>query len=168
MWSSWRWFSCWIAAQSSGSAWARLLLEGNMALPKAAKSKYYHEPFRPLPDRRGRLGARPQRFAVRHIPSAPVAPERLEQSDGCDEAPAEYDHRSALVVEPRRLNRHDVDEAHEARLVLVGRKDDRFARGAHRLLLDLRLLLEDTQRREVVLDFLESREHGLAILRDGC
>ena len=50
---------------------------------------------------------------------------------------------------------------------MVGRKEHRFARGAHCVLLHLRFLLEDAQRGEVVLDLLEPGELGLAVLGDG-
>src|SRR4029077_17940102 len=109
MWSSWRWFSCWIAAHSSGSDWARLLLEGNMAPWEICESKILPRRFCALAGvRRRGLGTVPQRLPLRKLGRAPVAAQCLQQRDRGDQPPAEYDHGGALVVEPRRLHRDHV------------------------------------------------------------
>lgn len=41
-------------------------------------------------------------------------------------------------------------------------------RGLKRLLLDLRLLLQNSQRRQVVFHFLKSGQHGLPVSCHGC
>src|SRR6266705_2630551 len=107
------------------------------------------------------------RLLLRKRRGVPAAAQRLHQGRGRDEAPAENADCGALVVELGGLHRHHVDVAHGARLVLVGRQHHRFARCAHGLVLHFRLLFEDAQRGEVVLDLLEAGEHGLAVLRDG-
>src|SRR6266566_4709744 len=96
------------------------------------------------------------RLLLRKRRGVPAAAQRLHQGRGRDEAPAENADCGALVVELGGLHRHDVDVAHDARLVLVGRQHHRLARGAHCVLLHLRFLLEDAQRGEVVLDLLEA------------
>src|SRR6266700_1880298 len=89
------------------------------------------------------------RLLLRKRRGVPAAAQRLHQGRGRDEPPAENADRGALVAELGGLHRHHVDVAHDARLVLVGREDDRLARGAHGVVLHLRLLFCAVQDRWV-------------------
>src|SRR5205085_1091774 len=88
------------------------------------------------------------------------------QPDGGGEAPAKDVDRRAFGVIGGGLRRDDIQVADDARLVLVGRQLERAARRLHDLVLQRRFLLEDAERREVVLDVLERGEDGLAVGRD--
>ena len=98
---------------------------------------------------------------------APAAAQRLDQAHARGQTAAENPERGPLAVQRSGLQHDNGEIARRAGLVLVGRDRDGFARGLDRLVLDRSLALEDRERGEVVLDFLEAREHGRAVDRDG-
>src|SRR5579862_2036225 len=121
-----------------------------------------------------RWAVRPRRWAVRpscsrarrELLHVPAAAERLDERDARLQTVRQHGERGFLGGEARGLSRDDARIGHGPRLVLIQGQRLREARGLHRLIFDPRLLLENAQRGELILDLLEAREHRLPIGSD--
>src|SRR5262249_57644483 len=80
----------------------------------------------------------------------PPAAERAHELHAGQQAAALHGDRGAFVRERGGLHDDHLEVADRAGAVLVLGEVDRFARRPHRGVLDVRLLREDLQRREVV------------------
>ena len=102
---------------------------------------------------------------LRYLFVAPAAAEGADQGDGRGEAVL-ADGQRRLLVAQRRLLRRDHAGPRRYRLLLVELKPLGFARRGDRPLLHRRLLFENAQARELVLDVLEAGERGLPVVGD--
>src|ERR1700733_2656734 len=102
----------------------------------------------------------------RELGGVPAAAQRLDQRRRGDEAALQDRERRLLVAERGGLRHHHAGIGDRAGLVLVEGELLRAARRAQGHVLRRRLLLEDAQRGELVLDLLERGQYGLAIGRD--
>src|SRR5213593_645563 len=108
----------------------------------------------------GRKSASPSGFSVggRGRNFLPAPAQRLDQGYTRGKTPAQNGDRRALVVERRRLNDHDREIVGGTRPILIQDDGKRFPRGLDGLVLHGRFLLENLERRQIVLDFLKSGE----------
>src|SRR5690606_9161510 len=113
-----------------------------------------------------RTRTRSVRIALVYGQAVPAAAERANERNRGGEAPVEEVPGVALPGELARLDLHHVEEAYRARPVLVQGELQRQARRLQRVILQLRPLLEDAQRGEVVLHLRDGAERRLAVVGD--
>src|SRR5437773_3293806 len=94
----------------------------------------------------------------------PASAQRPNQGDTRRKPSAQDADRRALVVKRRGLNDHDGQIVCRSRPILIQDDGKRFPRGFDGLVLNGGFLLENLERRQIVLDFLKSGENGLPVI----
>src|SRR6266478_2452932 len=106
-------------------------------------------------------------LAARQLCGIPAAAKRLDQSGAGDETTlADIDRRHG-VGQRGLIGDDDARIRDGAGQILVIEDPRGLECCRHSLVLHLGLLSEDAQRRELVLDLLESGQHALPVIRDG-
>src|SRR6267154_6013262 len=101
------------------------------------------------------------------VGAIPVTTKSLNERDGVYHAAAENIYRSEFVGESRTLSGCYLEVAGDAALVAHDGEFQIFLSCRDGFVLNLSFVFEDPQCSHVVLDLLEARKHGLAIVSDG-